>query len=74
MFEMVITLLFLALLVGILWLAFHISRSLVKLGILVALALVLPALVKSFLVASGIFLLMPLGLLLMAFGLVKACV
>jgi hypothetical protein len=74
MFETVVTLLFLALLMGIVWLAFRISWSLVKVGILVTLALVLPALVKSFLVASGIFLLMPLGLLLVAFGLVKACV
>jgi hypothetical protein len=74
MFETVVTLLFLALLVGIVWLAFRISGSMVKWGVLVALALVLPVLVKSFLVASGIFLLMPLGLLLMAFGLVKACV
>ena len=74
MFEIAVTLLFFALLAGVLWLAFRIAGSMMKVGVLVALALVLPGLIKSFLLASGIFLLMPLGLLLMAFGLVKACV
>lgn len=73
MFETMITVLFVALLLGVVALALRIGQSLTKIAMLVALALVLPALVKSFLVASGIFLLMPLGLLLMTFGLVKAC-
>ena len=74
MFETVITVLFLALLVGVVRLTFKISWGLMKIAILVAMALVLPALVGCFLVASGIFSLMPLGLMLMAFGIVKACV
>lgn len=73
MFETMITVLFVALLLGVVGLALRIGQSLTRIAILLALALVLPALIKSFLVASGIFLLMPLGLLLMTFGLVKAC-
>ena len=74
MFETMITVLFVALLLGVVALALRIGQSLTKIAILAALAFVLPALVKSFLVASGTFLLMPLGLPLMTFGLVKACV
>lgn len=73
MFETVITVLFVFLLLGVVAMALRLGQGLTKVGILVTLALVLPVLVKGFLAASGSFLLMPLGLLMMTFGLVKAC-
>ena len=74
MFEMVATVVFLLLLVGVVRMAFKISWGLAKIAILAALAVVLPALVGCFVVFSGMFLLLPLGLMLMAFGMVKACI
>lgn len=73
MFETTVTVIFFLLVAGILWLSLQITRGLIQSGVLVLLMLVLPLLVRGFLMASGMFLLMPVGLLLMAFGLVKAC-
>jgi hypothetical protein len=74
MFELVVTVLFVLLLVGVVRLAFRITWGMAKVAIFAALAVVLPALVGCFLTFSGLFLLLPLGLLSMAFGLVQACV
>ncbi len=74
MFEMIVTILFFALMAGVVRSVFLADRGLAKIGLMAAMAVVLPALVGCLLTVSGMFLLMPLGLMLMAFGMVKACV
>lgn len=74
MFETVVTVLFFALMAGVVRSVFLANRGAAKIALIAALAVVLPALVGCLLTVSGMFLLMPLGLMLMAFGMVKACV
>ncbi len=74
MFEFAVTVLFVLLLVGVVRLAFKITWGMAKVAVFAALAVVLPMLVGCFLTVSGMFLLLPLGLMSMAFGLVQACV
>lgn len=73
MFEILVTLVFLWLFYLALKLAFSVAWGLAK-GIAVLLCLLaLPALVVGLLSAAGFILLIPLGVVLAAWGLLKAC-
>lgn len=73
MFELLITLLFVWLLVQFVKLAFRVTWGLAKGVALVLFVLSLPALIGCLLMAGGLLLLLPIVLIALALGILKAC-
>lgn len=74
MFELLVIALFLWFFIGVIRLMFKAAWGLTKVLALVLFILSLPTLIGCMLVASGIILLVPVGVLAIAFSLLKACV
>ena len=73
MFELLITVLFVWLLVQFVKLAFRVTWGLAKGVALVLFVLSLPALIGCLLLAGGLVLLLPIVLIALALGILKAC-
>lgn len=74
MFELLIIALFLWFFIGVIRLMFKAAWGLAKVLALILFILSLPTLVGCLLVASGIILLVPVGVVAFAFLLLKACI
>ena len=74
MLEILITVLFVWLLFKVIGLAFRVAWGAAKIAATVLLALSLPMLIGCLVFAGGILLAIPLALIAIAFGLLKACV
>ena len=74
MIELLILVLFIWLFAKSLGLAFRVTWGLAKIVAFVLFSLALPALVGCFLIAGGILFLIPLGLVGLAFGILKASI
>ena len=74
MFELLPVVIFLWLLVKALGLAFRMTWGLAKIAAAVLIAVAMPVLLICFLFVGGIALLLPLALIGMAFGILRACV
>ena len=74
MFELLVIALFLWLFVGVIRLMFKAAWGLAKVLALILFILSIPTLIGCLLVASGIILLVPVGVVVIAFSLLKACV
>ena len=74
MFELLTVVIFLWLLVKALGLAFRMTWGLAKIAAAVLIAVAMPELLICFLFVGGIALLLPLALIGMAFGILRACV
>ena len=73
MFEILMTVAFVYLVWQFLKLTFRVTWGLAKLGALILFVLSLPALIGSLLMAGGALLLVPVGLIALAWGILKAC-
>ena len=73
MFELLVIIAFLWLMVKAIGLAFKLTWSLAKIVASVLMFFALPLLIIGFLFWSGIVLLVPVALLCVAFGILKAC-
>ena len=74
MFELLVIALFLWFFIGVIRLMFKVAWGLAKVLALVLFILSLPTLIGCMLVASGIVLLVPVGIVAIAFSLLKACI
>jgi hypothetical protein len=74
MFELLVIALFLWFFVGVIRLMFKAAWGLAKVLALILFILSIPTLIGCLLVASGIILLVPVGVVVIAFSLLKACV
>ena len=74
MFELLVIVLFLWFFIGVIRLMFKAAWGLAKVLALVLFILSLPTLIGCMLVASGIVLLVPVGVVAIAFSLLKACI
>ena len=74
MFDLVVLIVFVWLFVGAVRLAFRVTWGLAKIVATILFILALPALIVTLLAASGVALLIPLGLLALAWGVLKACI
>lgn len=74
MFELLIIVLFVWFCIGVIRLMFKAAWGLAKVLALILFILSLPTLVGCILVASGIVLLLPVGLIAIAFSILKACI
>lgn len=74
MFELLVIALFLWFFIGVIRLMFKAAWGLAKVLALVLFILSLPTLIGCMLVASGIVLLVPVGIVAIAFSLLKACI
>ena len=74
MFELLVLILFCGLFIGSLRLAFRITWGLAKIVAVILFVLALPALIAAFLLASGVFLLLPIVLIGVAFIILKSCI
>ena len=74
MFELLVIALFLWFFVGVIRLMFKAAWGLAKVLALILFILSIPTLIGCLLVASGIILLVPVGVVVIAFALLKACV
>jgi hypothetical protein len=74
MFELLVIALFLWFFVGVIRLMFKAAWGLAKALALILFILSIPTLIGCLLVASGIILLVPVGVVVIAFSLLKACV
>lgn len=74
MFEILAILLFIWLLGKTIGLAFRLTWGAAKIAVTILMALALPLLIGGVLLAGGLLLVVPLGLIGIAFGIVKACV
>ena len=74
MFELLVIALFLWFFIGVIRLMFKVAWGLAKVLALVLFILSLPTLIGCMLVASGIVLLVPVGVVAIAFSLLKACI
>lgn len=74
MFELLVIALFLWFFIGVIRLMFKAAWGLAKVLALVLFILSLPTLIGCMLVASGIVLLVPVGVVAIAFSLLKACI
>ena len=74
MFELLVIALFLWFFVGVIRLMFKAAWGLAKARALILFILSSPTLIGCLLVASGIILLVPVGVVVIAFSLLKACV
>lgn len=73
MFEILMTVVFIWLFCKFVKLAFRVTWGLAKGVALVLFLLSLPALIACLLLAGGLFLLLPLVLITLAWGILKAC-
>ena len=73
MFEILVVIAFLMLMFKVIGLTFKVTWGLAKLVAGVLMVLALPLLILGFIFWSGIVLLVPIGLLCIAFGILKAC-
>lgn len=73
MFDLLVLVVFVWLFVGAVRLAFRVTWGLAKIVATILFILALPALIVTLLAASGVALLIPLGLLALAWGVLKAC-
>lgn len=74
MFDLLVLVVFVWLFVGAVRLAFRVTWGLAKIVATILFILALPALIVTLLAASGVALLIPLGLLALAWGVLKACI
>jgi hypothetical protein len=74
MFDLVVLIVFVWLFVGAVRLAFRVTWGLAKIVATILFILALPALIVTLLAAGGAALLIPLGLLVLAWGVLKACI
>ena len=74
MFDIVVIAIFAWLFVGALKLAFKVTWGLAKVAATVLFVIALPALIGCLMIAGGVLLLVPLGLIAVSFGILKACV
>ena len=74
MFELLVLILFGWIFWGALRLAFHVTWGFAKIAACILLALALPVLIVSLLFAGGVVLLLPVALIALAWGILKACV
>ena len=73
-FEIAITALFILLLFKAIKLTFRITWSLTKIITVILFVVAIPTLIACFALTGGTLLLIPLGIVALAFGLVKRCV
>ena len=73
MFELLVLLLFGWIFWGALRLAFHVTWGFAKIAAFILLALALPVLIVCLLFAGGVVLLLPVALIALAWGILKAC-
>lgn len=73
MFELLVLVAFAWLFVKAIGLAFRVTWGLAKLVAVILFVLALPALIGGLLLAGGLVLLVPLALVAVAFGILKAC-
>ena len=73
MFELLVLIAFTWLFVKTVGLAFRVTWGLAKLVAVILFVLALPALIGGLLLAGGVILLLPLTLVALAFGILKAC-
>lgn len=73
MFELLILVLFIWLSVGALRLVFKVTWGLAKAAAVILFLLALPALIGCLLMASGLVLLVPVALVALAWGILRAC-
>ena len=74
MFELLVLILFGWIFWGALRLAFHVTWGFAKIAAFILLALALPVLIVCLLFAGGVVLLLPVALIALAWGILKACV
>lgn len=74
MFELLVLILFGWLFVKTIGLAFRVTWGLAKVVAVILFVLALPTLIGCFLVAGGILLLIPVALIGLAWGVLRACV
>lgn len=73
MFELLVLILFGWIFWGALRLAFHVTWGFAKIAASILLALALPVLIVCLLFAGGVVLLLPVALIALAWGILKAC-
>lgn len=73
MFELLVLILFGWIFWGALRLAFHVTWGFAKIAAYILLALALPVLIVCLLFAGGVVLLLPVALIALAWGILKAC-
>ena len=73
MFEILMTVAFVYLVCQFVKMAFRVTWGLAKLGAVILFVLSLPALVGSLLMAGGALLLVPVGLVALAWGILRIC-
>lgn len=73
MFELLVLILFGWIFWGALRLAFHVTWGFAKIAAFILLALALPVLIVCLLFAGGVVLLLPVALIALAWGILKAC-
>lgn len=74
MFELIVIVLFAWLFLGAIRLTFKVAWGLAKIAAVLLFIIALPTLIGCLLAASGIVLLLPLALVAIAFGILKACI
>ena len=74
MFEILVVILFVWLFIRVIRLAFKVTWGLAKIVATVLFVIALPVLIGCLMVAGGVILLFPLGLIILAFGILKACI
>ena len=74
MFELFVLILFGWLFFGAVRLAFKVTWGLAKIAAVILFVLALPALIGCLLFASGLILLLPVALIAIAWGILRACV
>ena len=74
MFELLVFVLFVWLFIGAIRLFFKVAWGLAKIAAIILIIFALPALIGILLLAGGFALLIPLALIGVAFGLLKACI
>jgi hypothetical protein len=73
MFEILMTVAFVYLVCQFVKMAFRVTWGLAKLGAVILFVLSLPALIGSLLMAGGALLLVPVGLVALAWGILRIC-
>ena len=74
MFEIIVVALFVWLFFGAVKLAFKVTCGLAKILATILFAIALPSLIGCLMIAGGFLLLIPLGLVALAFGILKVCI
>ena len=74
MFELLVVIAFLWLMIKVVGLTFKVTWGLAKIVASILMVVAIPLLVVCFIFWSGIVLMVPIGLLCIAFGIMKACI